>query len=108
MSRPDWDESDPFDDEGGELFADGGEAFAASPEPEPSPPSLPLSSPAPSAPTLAARVETRPKRRSPPSPSSPRRMRVRPMPGSMRSRWPDVVSCILTLADGRQVVFVRP
>lgn len=37
-----------------------------------------------------------------------RAIKVKPMSATMRNKWPDVVSCILTMANGRQVVFVRP
>lgn len=37
----------------------------------------------------------------------PRRVRVKIMPVSMKSRWPDVVSCLLTLHSGKQVMFVK-
>lgn len=36
-----------------------------------------------------------------------RKIRIKPMPSSMQNRWPDVVSCLLTLASGRQVMFVK-
>jgi hypothetical protein len=36
-----------------------------------------------------------------------RRIRVKIMPVSMKSRWPDVVSCLLTLHSGKQVMFVK-
>ena len=36
-----------------------------------------------------------------------RTVRVRPMPPSMTQKWPDVVSCLLTLGSGKQVMFVK-
>ena len=36
-----------------------------------------------------------------------RRIRVKPMPSGMRQKWPNVVSCLLTLASGKQVMFVK-
>jgi len=39
---------------------------------------------------------------------NPRRLRVKPMSPGMMGKWPDVTSCLLTLASGKQVMFVRP
>lgn len=54
------------------------------------------------------RSETRePQRQHQGNNKSRRNVRVRPMPVSMQNKWPDVTSCLLTLASGKQVMFVK-
>lgn len=36
-----------------------------------------------------------------------RTVRVRPMSPGMIAKWPDIVSCLLTLQNGKQVMFVK-
>jgi hypothetical protein len=36
-----------------------------------------------------------------------RRVRLKPMPASMQAKWPDVVSLVMTLNSGKQIVFVK-
>ncbi len=36
-----------------------------------------------------------------------RRVRVKPMPNGMRTKWPDLVSCLMTMANGKQVLLVK-
>jgi hypothetical protein len=74
---------------------EGEESPKPEPPPLPKPPPLPSSSPkTPSKPPL-------------PTKSSIRRIRVKPMSAGMRVKWPEVASCLLTLDNGRQIMFVR-
>lgn len=44
---------------------------------------------------------------NPPAASPARRARIRPMSQAMARRFPQVQSMLLTMSDGRQVLFVR-
>jgi hypothetical protein len=100
-----WDDDDMFSDdleddgEDSETGDDGEDA------PKPAPPV-----PAPSIPVvqpLNLGLRLSPK----PAPSSQirkaRRVRVKPMSAGMKLKWPEVATCLLTLDNGRQILFVR-
>lgn len=95
-----WEDDDFFD--GDEETDMGDEALEESQNVKRSEPVLISSRETVSAPVKTTQVnrEDRPLVRK-------RKIRIKPMPSSMQNRWPDVVSCLLTLASGRQVMFVK-
>jgi len=88
------DDGDLFDDDGDDE--DGGEGLASD---QPSPLARRVAS--------AARAVATHEPRSMAQAAASRRMRVRPMTPAMASKNPQVVSIILTRADGKQLVFIR-
>lgn len=105
MGREPWD-----GDDWGEEESDLGDDLGEDSDPPEMPPAAPI--PAPGPPQGLRRASPAPVRTSPapaaPSPSGrPRRLKVKPMSAGMRSRWPDVTSCLLTLTSGQQVIFIR-
>lgn len=114
MTKGQWEEDDDLYGEGSDLGDDddmGGDELEDEADDSVSPPPPapvvvpPASRPSPmSARTQGAPVLTR---HPVPLSKSPRRLKVKPMSANMRSKWPDVTSCLLTLASGQQVMFVR-
>ena len=38
---------------------------------------------------------------------SSRRVRIKPIPKNLIEKWPDVVTCLITLSNGKQILMVR-
>ena len=112
MSRGQWEDDDLFG-EGSDLGDDDLEDDEVEDEPESEPPPPPAPAPPSShvrpvpAPSPASPARPRLVPNAPSAGKTPRRLKVKPMSSGMRSKWPDVTSCLLTLASGQQVMFVR-
>ena len=113
MAREPWDGDDWGDEEETDLGEDL-EDESEPPESVPPPPAPPP--PAPGTPPSVRRLPVPGGARTPHTPHAPaapspsgraRRLKVKPMSATMRTRWPDVTSCLLTLTSGQQVIFVR-
>ena len=92
---PDWDEDD-------ELFGDEEESDLGDEEPAKVQPIVEMkSSPyvTRTLPSISGRHE-KPK-------NGARRVKVKPMPAGIKSKWPNVVSMLLTTDSGKQVLFVK-
>ncbi len=68
---------------------------------------LPVAVSKPSPSPIVERRRLNHQNNSPPVGKPKRSVRVRPMPAGMIQKWPDVVSCLLTLGSGKQVLFVK-
>lgn len=109
MGRADWEDGDDWleDEEGNDLDGDDESPPAlATANTQPAPP---LMANAPPRPRPGPFVATPQVRAQPLAPNggSTRVLKVKPMSKGMRSKWPDVSSCLLTMSNGRQVMFVR-
>jgi hypothetical protein len=103
MARGDWEADDDWleDEEGNDLDGEGDSP------PPPGLASAPVAAPPPTPAPTPAQHRSRPGPAPSPAAASTRVLKVKPMSKGMRIKWPDVSSCLLTLSNGRQVMFVR-